>query len=127
MPAPPRARSRRDRRAGDPEERMRRAREAQEAAFEASRAVLGQVAARRDEVWRRAVDDNRRRMRVVLAAPLALGVIVAALAVVLFPLLFAGIVLLAGWGAVASVSWRAANQGFASRLGGIEVQSAVES
>lgn len=87
---------------------MRRAREAQYAAYQASRAVLDRAAQRRDAEWRAAADENRRRTLFVLAVPVAPALALIALGAVV-PVLFAagGVVALA-WFVLAATAWRQA-------------------
>lgn len=122
-----RSRARRDhgRRSADTSERARRAREAQEAALQASREVIDRAAARRDESWREAASENRRRSLVVVASPFLPGLVFAVLGLVSLVLLIVGLVLLAGWALVAGMSWRAAIAGVGHRLGGIDPDEAA--
>ncbi len=113
------------RRRGAVDDRSRRAEQAQAEALASSRQVLAEVAARRDEAWRRAAESARRRALTVLAAPFGLGLLLLLLGLVALPLLAVGGVLLVLWAAVAFWAWRAATSGPAHRLGGISVAEAV--
>ena len=63
MPSPARDRTHWQRRGAEGEGRARRAAEAQQAAYEASRAVLAAAARRRDAAWRHAARSAKRRAR----------------------------------------------------------------
>ncbi|MGO8877584.1 MAG: M48 family metallopeptidase [Acidimicrobiales bacterium] len=125
MPASTRSRSRRDRQRNDPDERQRRNREAQEAAYEAAKVVLEHAAGRRDAEWRAAADGNRRRVRTVLAAPAMLGVVVLLLGIVLPVLLIVGAVLLVGWIVLAAVIWGRASSSLLGQLEGMTPAAAA--
>ncbi|MGH9295166.1 MAG: hypothetical protein ACRD0B_07530, partial [Acidimicrobiales bacterium] len=105
MPGTQRTRPRRDRRALDHAERIRRAQLAEEAAAETARAVLARASARRDAAWRAAAEHNRRRAFVVLLVPLVPGAILVVLGTVVTALFLAGGVLLASWLALAARTW----------------------
>jgi Zn-dependent protease with chaperone function len=104
---------------------MRRAREAQQAAYETSRTVLGKARARRDAAWRDAAAANRRRAALVLLSPLAVGVLLGALGVLSIGLGVAGAVVFLCWAGVAAWSWRYVSRGAAGTLGGDELYAAV--
>lgn len=104
---------------------MRRSIQAQEEAAQTSREVLQRVASRRDEAWRQAAADSRRRALLLVALPLLVGVVVALLGLVLLPLAIVGLLLLIGWGVVASLAWRSALTGPGTRLGGMKLDEAV--
>lgn len=115
----------RGRRGYDPDERQRRALEAQAAAAEASREILDRMAARRDDAWRRAADGNRKRSLITLCTPFGLGLVLMVLGL-LSPLLLAvGAVVLVGWAIVAALSWRAALSGSWLRVEGVSAREAV--
>jgi Zn-dependent protease with chaperone function len=105
---------------------MRRSREAQQAAVRASREVLDRAATRRDDAWRRAADDNRRRALTVAAVPFVIGFGVALVGIVVLPLLIVGLVLIIGWALIAAASWRSAVIGAGARIGGITASEAVD-
>lgn len=129
MPASRTSRRSRDRGRGrgEVEARQQRAREAHEAAVQVSREVLDRAAVRRDDAWRRAADDNRRRSLTVVAVPAALPLVLMALGAVFLPLVVAGGILLLAWAAVAISVWRRANGGGAMALGGVPPADAVVS
>ncbi|MHB1988371.1 MAG: M48 family metallopeptidase [Acidimicrobiales bacterium] len=104
---------------------MRRAQQAQQAALQQSRQVLGIVAARRDEAWRGAADHNRRRAATVLGLPLAIGAGIALLGLLLLPLAVVGLVLLLGWAGIAVFAWRAAHTGFGTLMNALTTNEAV--
>jgi Zn-dependent protease with chaperone function len=118
VPAPTRSRSRRDRQRNDPDERLRRNREAQEAAYEAAKVVLDRAAARRDAGWRTAAEANRRRVFLLLAAPAIVGLVVLLAGIAFLPLLVVGALLLVGWAIVAWLTWANASSALLGRLGG---------
>ncbi len=97
-----RDRTRWQRRASDSDGRARRAVEAQQAAYEASRAVLAAAARRRDAVWRHAARASRRRAAAALVAPLSVGIVLIVLGVVSMDFLIAGVAIAC---AIALVSW----------------------
>ncbi|MGO9910226.1 MAG: M48 family metalloprotease [Acidimicrobiales bacterium] len=105
---------------------MRRSREAQQAAVRASREVLDRAATRRDDAWRRAADDNRRRSLIVVGVPMAIGLAVALVGIVVLPLLIVGLLLIVGWALIAALSWRAAVIGAGARIGGMTPAEAVD-
>ncbi len=116
----------RDRGRPDADERVRRAREAQEAAALVARQAVERATVRRDAVWRQAAEQNRRRSLAVLGAPLLPGLVLAALGVLALALLVVGLVLLVGWAVVAVVAWRWARSGDGVRLTGMSPDEAVE-
>ncbi|MHB8457125.1 MAG: M48 family metalloprotease [Acidimicrobiales bacterium] len=65
-------------------------------------------------------------MRTVLAAPLLLGAVVAALGALVLPLLVIGLALVVGWAVIAGVSWRSASAGFGGQLGGMSPSEAAQ-
>ncbi len=93
--------------------------------MEASRQVLGRATARRDEAWRRAAQENRRRSLTAIVPPFGPGVVLAVLGIFAMPLLVAGVVVLALWGVIAVIAWRGAVAGTGSRLGGMSPDDAV--
>jgi heat shock protein HtpX len=127
VPAPAKSRSRRDRQRNDPEERLRRNREAQEAAYEAAKVVLDRAAARRDAEWRAAAEANRRRVFLLLAVPAVVGVIVLLAGIAFPPLLIVGAVLVAGWAALAWATWATAATRLLAGVGGTSPSAAAAS
>ncbi|MGO9197758.1 MAG: M48 family metalloprotease [Acidimicrobiales bacterium] len=95
--------------------------------MQASRQVLDQVALRRDDAWRRAAADNRRRALTVVVVPLVVGLVVALVGIVVLPLLVVGLLLIVGWAVIAALSWRAAVAGTGARMGGMTPGEAVAS
>jgi heat shock protein HtpX len=116
-----RDRARRQRRGPENDSRARRAAEAQQAAYEASRVVLAAAARRRDATWRHAARANRRRAAVALVAPLAVAIVLIALGFVSTVLLIAGLALAAIIALVASTIWARSAGVLARRLGGTAV------
>ncbi len=116
----------RDRGRLDADERVRRAREAQEAATLVARQAVERATVRRDAVWRQAAEQNRRRSLTVLGAPFLPGVVLAVLGVFALALLVVGLVLLAGWAVVAVAAFRRAHSGEGVRLTGVNPDEAVE-
>lgn len=110
---------------GGSDERLRRSQRAQEEAVEGARRALEQVAAKRDEVWRQSAEATRRRVRIVLFTPFALGLVLCLLGILLLPLVAVGAVLLLAWGLIALRAWRAACSGPVARLQGTELRQAL--
>jgi heat shock protein HtpX len=125
MPASTSSRSRRDRWRNDPNERHRRRIEEQEAAYEAAKVVLERAAARRDAQWREAAEANRRRILIVLALPVLVGVVLVLIGLVFLPLLVAGALLAVGWALIAALTWRRAASDLLGRIGGASLDEAV--
>ncbi len=82
----------------------------------ASREVIDKVNARRDAAWRRAGEANRRRVLLVLFSPLVPGIVLVVAGLVVFPLLVIGAIVVAGWAAVATLTWRSATTGSCLRV-----------
>jgi heat shock protein HtpX len=101
--------------------RARRAAEAQQAAYEASRAVLAAAARRRDAAWRHAARASRRRAAAALVAPLAFAVVMMALGFVSIDFLIAGAAIACATALVASVVWVRSTGVLARQLGGTAV------
>jgi heat shock protein HtpX len=118
VPAPTRSRSRRDRQRNDPEERLRRNREAQEAAYQVAKVVLERAAARRDADWRTAAEANRRRVFLLLAAPAAVGVVMLLVGIAFLPLLVVGAAIFVVWAIVAWATWARSASSLLDRIGG---------
>ena len=78
------------RRGAEGEGRARRAAEAQQAAYEASRAVLAAAARRRDATWKHAARSSRRRAAAALVSPGAFAIVLMVLGVVSADFLVAG-------------------------------------
>ena len=116
-----RDRTRWQRRGSDNDGRARRAVEAQQAAYEASRAVLAGAARRRDAVWRHAARASRRRATVALVAPLAVAIVLAVLGVVSIDFLIAGIAIACAVALVSWLMWARSAAVLAKRLGGTVV------
>lgn len=104
---------------------MRRALEAQQAAYEAARVVLDRARARRDSSWQEAAAENRHRAMVVLLCPFLVGVVLGVLGILTVALALAGGLLVLGWAAVAARSWRYAATGACRALGGSDLGAAV--
>jgi len=104
---------------------MRRAREAQQAAYEAAREVLDHARSRRDAAWREAAAANRRRAAAVLLLPLLVGAVLGLLGLVALPLGIAGAVLFLVWAVLAGLSWRFAAEGAARAAGGLDLDEAA--
>ncbi len=104
---------------------MRRAFEAQQAAYEAARAVLDRARARRDASWQQAAAENRRRAMVVLLSPFAVGVVLGVLGIFTIAPAIAGGLLIVGWAVVVALSWRYAANKARSALGGTDLGAAV--
>ena len=105
---------------------MRRAREAQQAAYEASREVVDRARARRDAAWRDAASSNRRRAAAVLLLPLLVGAALGLLGFVFLPLAAVGAVLFVTWAVLAGLSWRFALAGPAALAGGRDLAEAAD-
>jgi Zn-dependent protease with chaperone function len=105
---------------------MRRALEAQAAAAQLSREVMDKLAERRDATWRAAAKANRERSVITLATPLAFGVVVLALGVLSVALLVLGALLVIGWAAVATLTWRSAVSGSWLSVDGVAPGEAVK-
>jgi len=116
-----RDRTRWQRHGSDNDGRARRAVEAQQAAYEASRAVLAGAARRRDAVWRHAARASRRRATVALVAPLAVAIVLAVLGVVSIDFLIAGIAIACAIALVSWLMWARSAAVLAKRLGGTVV------
>ena len=116
-----RDRTRWQRRAPDNDGRARRAVEAQQAAYEASRAVLAGAARRRDAVWRHAARARRRRATIALVAPLTVAIVLGALGVVSIDLLIAGIAIAVAIALLSWLMWARAASVLTRRLGGTVV------
>ena len=114
-------RTRWQRRGADNDVRARRAVEAQQAAYEASRAVLAGAARRRDAVWRHAARASRRRAAFALVAPLAIAVVLAVLGLVSVDFLIAGIAIACAISLVSWLMWARSASVLARRLGGTVV------
>ncbi|MGD0982740.1 MAG: M48 family metalloprotease [Acidimicrobiales bacterium] len=114
-------RTRWQRRASDSDGRSRRAVEAQQAAYEASRAVLATAARRRDALWRHAARANRRRARMALVAPLAVALVLGVLGVVSVYFLIAGAALACAIALVSWLMWTRSTPVLVKRLGGTVV------
>jgi heat shock protein HtpX len=125
VPAPAKSRSRRDRQRNDPEERLRRNREAQEAAYEAAKVVLDRAAARRDAEWREAAEANRRRVFLLLAVPAVVGLVVLLAGIAFLPLLIVGAVLVVGWAVLAWATWATAAARLLVAVGGTRPPAAA--
>jgi len=116
-----RDRTRWQRRAPDNDGRARRAVEAQQAAYEASRAVLAGAARRRDAVWRHAARASRRRATIALVAPLTVAIVLGALGVVSIDFLIAGIAIAVAIALLSWLMWARAASVLTRRLGGTVV------
>ncbi|MHB1508463.1 MAG: M48 family metallopeptidase [Acidimicrobiales bacterium] len=125
MPPSTRSRSQRDRHRHDPEERLRRSRAAQDAAYEAARVVLERGAARRDAAWQDAARANRRRAVVVLSSPTIVGLVLLVVGVAVTPLLFVGAIWIVAWTAMAIVLWARAPASLLSAMEGLAPADAV--
>lgn len=125
MPTTSRAKGRAGNRRGEVAERTRRARAAEAAAADEARRALERAAMARDEAWRSAEAANRRRVRTVLAAPFAPGLVLAALGAVVLALVFVGAAFLVLWAVAAVLLYRSARDGFAARLMGSRPPKAV--
>jgi len=121
MPPATRDRGRRQRRGTESDGRARRAAEAQQAAYEQSRAVLAAAARRRDAAWRHAAHASRRRAVVALVAPLVFAVVLMALGVFSVGLLIAGIALACLTAVASWTMWSRSSGVLARRLGGTVV------
>ena len=121
MASATRDRARRQRRSPENDGRARRAAEAQQAAYEASRVVLAAAARRRDAAWRHSARSNRRRAAVALVAPIVLAIVLLALGVLSSALLIAGIVVSCLIALAASTMWARSTRALARRLGGTVV------
>lgn len=119
MPASARDRGRRQHRRPEQDNRARRAAEAQQAAYEASRAVLTAVARERGAVWQQAAADNRRRARVPLVGLVVLGLVVMVLGLISLVFVIAGALLLLTVLVLAWGLWTGASGVLERRLGGI--------
>lgn len=104
---------------------MSRAREANDAAVQAARAVLDKTAARRDDAWREAAEANRKRALTVATVPFALGAVLVLAGIAYWPLVLVGVAVFALWALVAILAWRAAVSGSAARLTGLSPAAAV--
>ncbi|MGO9583785.1 MAG: M48 family metalloprotease [Acidimicrobiales bacterium] len=121
MPSNTRDRAHWQRRSPEGDGRARRAAEAQQAAYEASRAVLAVAARRRDAAWRHAARGNRRRAAAALAAPLSIAIVLMALGAVSTAFLIAGAAIACVVAAVSSVVWVRSAGVLARQLGGTVV------
>lgn len=121
MPSNTRDRAHWQRRGPESDGRARRAAEAQQAAYEASRAVLAVAARRRDAAWRHAAHASRRRAAAALVAPLAFAVVLMVLGVVSTDFLIAGIAIACAIAVVSSVVWVRSARVLARQLGGTVV------
>lgn len=116
-----RDRTRWQHRAFDSDGRARRAVEAQQAAYEASRAVLAAAARRRDAAWRHAAHASRRRAIIALVAPLAVAIVLCVLGVVSTDFLIAGVVIACAVTLVSWLTWARSTSVLTKRLGGTVV------
>ena len=89
--------------------------------------MLQRAAGRRDAEWRTAAEGNRRRVRLVLAVPALIGIIVLLLGILVHPLLIVGGVLLIGWAVFAMVTWQRAASSLLAQLGGSSPTEATAS
>ncbi|MGO9964995.1 MAG: M48 family metalloprotease [Acidimicrobiales bacterium] len=121
MTAAAKDRTRWQRRASDSDGRSRRAVEAQQAAYEASRAVLAAAARRRDAAWRHAARANKRRARIALVAPLTVAFALGVLGVVSIDFLIAGAAVACAIALVAWLMWARSTPVLAKRIGGTVV------
>lgn len=101
--------------------RARRAAEAHQAAYEASRAVLAAAARRRDAAWRHAARASRRRAAAALMAPLFVAVVLVLLGVVSVAFLIAGAAIACAIALVSSLMWVRSAGVLARQLGGTVV------
>lgn len=124
MPPATRDRGRRPRRGPENDSRARRIAEAQQAAYEVSRAVLAAAARERDEAWRQSARLNQRRAVLALASPLALALVLAVLGVVVAWALLAGLALAVVVGAASYAMWARSASWLAERLGGTALSPA---
>lgn len=104
---------------------MRRSERAQLEAVEEARRALEQVAAKRDELWRRSAEASRRRVRLVLLAPFSLGALLCLLGMVSFPFVAIGAAALLLWALVALRARRAARTGPTNRLKATSLRAAL--
>ena len=121
MPSTARDRTHWQRRSAEGEGRARRAAEAQQAAYEASRAVLAGAARRRDAAWRHAARTSRRRAAAALVAPLAFAIVLMALGAVSVAFLMAGAAIACVIAVVSSVVWVRSAGVLVRQLGGTVV------
>lgn len=121
MPSTARDRTHWQRRSAEGEGRARRAAEAQQAAYEASRAVLAAAARRRDAAWRHAARSSRRRSAAALVIPLVLAIVLLALGVVSSDFLVAGAAIACVIALVSSVVWVRSAGVLTRQLGGTVV------
>ena len=121
MPSTARDRTHWQRRSSDGDGRARRAAEAQQAAYEASRAVLATAARRRDAAWRHAARSSRRRAAVALIVPLSLAVVLVALSFISIAFLIAGLGIACVIATVSSVVWVRSSRVLVRQLGGTAV------
>jgi heat shock protein HtpX len=121
MPSKARDRAQWQRRSPEGEGRARRAAEAQQAAYETSRAVLAVAARRRDAAWRHAARGSKRRAAAALVAPVAFAVVLMALGVLAIPFLIAGAAIACITAIVSSVVWVRSAGALARQLGGTVV------
>ena len=103
------------RRGVEGEGRARRAAEAQQAAYEASRTVLAAAARRRDATWKHAARSSRRRAAAALVSPGAFAIVLMVLGVVSADFLVAGVAIACVIAIVSSVVW-ARSAGVLTRL-----------
>jgi len=118
MPSTARDRTHWQRRSPEGEGRARRAAEAQQAAYEASRAVLAAAARRRDVAWRHAARASRRRAAAALVSPMALAIVLMVLGIVSTAFLLAGAAIACVIAVVSSIVWARSPGVLARQLGG---------
>ena len=116
-----RDRARWQRRSSNGDGRARRAAEAHQAAYEASRAVLAAAARRRDAAWRHAARASRRRAAVALMAPLFIAIVLVLLGIVSVAFLIAGAATACAIALVSSLMWVRSAGVLARQLGGTVV------
>ena len=121
MTAAAKDRTRWQRRASESDGRSRRAVEAQQAAYEASRAVLAAAARRRDASWRHASRANRRRARIALVAPLTVACALGVLGIVSIDFLIAGAAVACAIAFVSWLMWARSTSVLVQRIGGTVV------
>ena len=115
--------SRRPRRPPERDGRAEKAAEAQQAAYQAARKVLGESASRRDAAWRQSARANRRRGALVLATPVAvLTAILVVVAIFSSILWIAAIAVAVAGGATAALVWHRSSAILSRRLGGVPVE-----
>ncbi len=86
--------------------------------------MLERAAARRDAEWKAAAEHNRRRVRLVLALPALVALVVVLLGILLPVLFVVGGVLLAIWIGVAAFVWAGASDRLVGRIGALDVEEA---